>query len=379
MKAKHLSRISSLIISLILFTYGCEIKHLEPVIPDSSADMAKTASVQQTLSLTFFQLNVYFDDDLHPLSQWGLVNLEFVGTEELLYFNLVVNEVWRIRNMPVLSEAPDILQTISFSFDLGIEPGTEVTSLAYAYTLSTSMLDQQPDRIAQAKVIQEDYKIDTGFNGELIRFSEPPAVLEGGEAIENGTKHKDFPNQQAGNFECVPAAASNSLQWLNNTHNLNIPAADISIATLKSVVGWTEKGVPLNVDWPALKNQYLKNKGEVWKATITTEVIKAPQNPADAATMDKVLQKLKEGCDVEMEVPGHALAITGMQKIKNGLYSMDLTHDAIQGPNNKGTITEEVTYNTKTRKFTGGVSSHGKTPRRIIAECLKKHDQGGGN
>ncbi len=379
MKAKQFFRISFLHIGLLLWAIGCEMKYIEPLKPSSTKGVTTQSGVQQTPSLTFFQLDIDLDDEVHPLSSWGLVHLSFPGTDELLYFNLVVNDVWRIRNMPVLSEEPDSLQTISFTFDLGVSEGTAVTSLHYAYALSTDVLDNSPTNKTQATVSREDYLIDTGFDGELIGFSAPPAVQDGGKGSGKGGKHKKFTNQEAGNFECVPAALSNSLQWLNTTNKLNIPAADISIAALKPVVGWTPKGVPTSVDWPALKQQYLQNKSAAWKVTITTEEIKAPENPADNAVMNKALQQLKKGCDLELDVPGHEVAITGIQKLQKGIYSLDLTHDTIQGANKEGAITEKVTYDTETRKFTGGPAFEGKSPKRIVAECVqKKHNQGGG-
>src|SRR5262245_18572783 len=80
-------------------------------------------------NVSFFQLDVDFDGDKHKHSQWGSVDLDFVGSSALLYFNLTVQSgesgspVWRIQNLPVLSrEGSDVEQSATFNFNLANKP-----------------------------------------------------------------------------------------------------------------------------------------------------------------------------------------------------------------------------------------------------------------
>ena len=325
-------------------------------------------SVNGLTQLDFFQLDINFDAELHPLSQWGSVAIQFVGEEPVLYFNLAVNGNWRVRNMPVLSREGDgVLQSTNFNFDLGVAEGTLVTALDYAASLTTSPLEAMPAGSQNATVARRNYVIFTGLEGGLIPFSPPSPTLMGAPAVGDKKEHAGFPNQEAGKNECGPAGASNSLQWLKQKHGLAIPDAAITIAAMKAALGWNP-ATGVDKDWWIKKKHYKPLKGVVETSSIPK------------FSMKEVQEKLQADCDVEMMSPSrdkkgklssHIVAITGIQELANGDWSLDLTHDAAQGEAG-GTVTESVTFREKTNPrhtFDGAPWLKGFSPNQIIAEC----------
>ena len=74
-------------------------------------------------TLEFYQLDFDIEGVITLNSDWGVVDLSYIGSSEILYFNLTVNGSWQIQNIPVLSsEGVGYPQTQSFWFDLGNRP-----------------------------------------------------------------------------------------------------------------------------------------------------------------------------------------------------------------------------------------------------------------
>jgi hypothetical protein len=213
-----------------------------------------------------------------------------------------------------------------------------------------------------------NYSISSGFIGGEIPFSPPNAVLAGGAADGPKTTHEGFPNQEAGKNECAPAAASNSLQWLKKKYGLPLQDNAISIAAMKQIMNWTPTGV--KGTWWSLKRSFFKD--HIQTGTLPR------------FSMNLVQEKLMEGCDVELsspsrnkkgEIESHVVAVTGIQQLANGDYSLDLTHDADQAAGG-GTVTESVKFHAKTQPkntFEGAPWINRFGPEVIVFECpIKK-------
>ncbi|MFH4263675.1 hypothetical protein WAJ43_22790, partial [Acinetobacter baumannii] len=80
--------------------------------------------------------------------------------------------------------------------------------------------------------------ISTGIQGGAVFTGLPNGPLMGGAVSGGKCTLEKFPNQECGKFECVPAAVSNSLSWLNQSRALGIPAEKISIEKMKEVLGF---------------------------------------------------------------------------------------------------------------------------------------------
>ena len=76
------------------------------------------------LDLQFYQMDFNFDGTVYGNTDWGAVDLLFVGQEPIIYFNLAVNGEWQVQNIPVLSvQGVDVDKTMTYYFDLGNEVG----------------------------------------------------------------------------------------------------------------------------------------------------------------------------------------------------------------------------------------------------------------
>ncbi|MFN2386781.1 MAG: hypothetical protein ABR576_10940 [Thermoanaerobaculia bacterium] len=328
--------------------------------------LAGSGAPQPTSNLTFYQLDIDFDGDKRHKSQWGYAELDYVGSAETLYFNLAVEGFWRLRNIPVLSpDGPGEPYVASLGFDLGVQPGTKVKFISYAAALTGSVLSEMPQSLQVARVHGKHYRLYTGFGGDPIQFS-PPAPFQQG-AAQGGPKyeHKGFPNQQAGKDECVPAAVSNSLMWLNQKYNLQIPDAHLTIAHAKVATDWDKRRPGCDDNWPQKKKEHLEADG----TPITTETISRLE-------FQKVEEAVKNGCDVEIGIDNHTAAVTAIQKLAPGSdpsdpeYALTLTHDADQKSNAKETaVNEPVTYDDDGLRFHGPPWVENKPVEFIVVEC----------
>ena len=292
------------------------------------------------------------------------MDLRFVGSEQLLFFNLTVlsgqsgSPVWRIENVPVLSrEGPDMRQVTTFHFSLANTPGDRVPFLAYGYALTAQPLAEMPDLAVRAHVGRRNYAIDTGYGGLNIIFTPPPDRLAGGLPDGAPCSHEGFVNQEAGKDECVPAAISNSLNWMNELYGLGIPTDEITIEALKSATGWSADIPGCDDNWPGRKAQYLAERG----IGVTSEDV-------DRFRVDLIRDAICRGCDVEIGIGNHTVAVTGIQKLANGNFTLDLTHDSEQG-HPDGTITETAVYDNVFGRFHGDAWLENKAPELIVVEC----------
>jgi hypothetical protein len=342
------------------------------------AERQKPVPVVRLPRVTFNQLDVEFDGDRHQKSAWGAADLRFVGSSHVMYFNLSVvsgnssTPVWRVQNVPVLSrEGSGVAQTTTFHFNLGNTPGDRVTSLQYGFALTDTVLTEMPAVELHGHVNRTDYAIDTGYAGIPIVFQPPPDAFVGGAAgfaappqalvgaavAAGPCSHEGFPNIDVGKDECVPGAVSNSLNWMNELYGLGISVNDITLEAMKTATGWKAENKGCGLFWSDKKKAYL----EEHDIPVSTEEV-------DAFRIGRILDAVCAGCDVEIGIGEHCVAVTGAVKLENGNYSFDLTHDSDQ-KHPGGTITETATWNNALGQFQGGPDVQNKTIEFIVVEC----------
>ena len=96
-----------------------------------------------------------------------------------------------------------------------------------------------------------------------------------------------------------------------------------------------------------------------------------PTQPTSYAK--KIHDAIRRGCDVEIVANHHCVAVTGAQQLKNGKYSLDLTHDPAQRKKKGEGITETVTYNPNTNTVLDGSSFiAGQKILLVVIECPRK-------
>jgi hypothetical protein len=328
------------------------------------AALGGTAETQPAATLVFFQLDIDFDGDKHRKSQWGYVELEYAGSAGTLHFNLAVEGFWRIRNMPVLSpEGPLAAHVMSFAFDLGVSEGTKVKFVSYAAALTDTPLEEMPDSLQVAEVKLRHYRLYTGFGGDPIGFVPPAPVQQGGAQDGPKYEHKGFPNQEAKRDECVPAAVSNSLQWLNEKYHLGMAPEEMTIEHMKVATDWDKDRPGCDNNWPQKKKEHLAADG----LPVSTDTISALE-------FKKVEEAMKNGCDVEIGIDNHTAAVTAIQKLAPGGEAMDpdyslvLTHDSDQKADG-GLVNEPVTYDDDFLRFHGPAWVENKPIEFIVVEC----------
>lgn len=312
-------------------------------------------------------------------SGWGGVDLTYAGDVGILYFNLNINDTWQVQNIPVLShEGPGVMQTVTYTFSLGVPDGTEVLEVDYGFALTDVPLLVVPPIIGVSAVQDAERIIESGFKDADILPSFPPASpLEGGPAAEPVKHaHENFPNQESGLNECCPVAVSNSLKFLNDKHNMGLDADDIDIEDMKDATNWDPAGSWIDHDdtrpegqrnaWWEDKKEHMEDN----KIPVTTRKI---TNLADLAA------EIDAGQDVELQGDWHTAAIVGITDLGGGKFSIDVAHDTEQGKKG-GTKTETIVYNPTTKKFEGSPGFFdGSSFRYAVVECPKEEETGGTN
>jgi len=311
--------------------------------------------------LTFNQQNFDLGGVVTTDSDWGSVDLTFTGDPEILYFNLAVNGTWQVENIPVVSnQGVGVPQTMTYSFDLGVPPGTDVTNIQYDYSLTPTVQAAMPGGSLPASVTDRWIVIDSGIQLQPIPPVPAATPLGGGGTPVAHTHGTKFPNQDCGVNECVPAAVSNSLKFLNDKHNLGLTDAQTSIATMRGATGCGPNGAPVN--WYDYKDAYMQANGY----PVTTTVV----NVSDIG------DEIDKGQDVELTGDWHCAAVVGTTDLGGGKSSIDVAHDTKQGQAG-GTKTETVTYDSTTGKLSGSPGFFdGSGVTSVVSECPAEESPG---
>jgi hypothetical protein len=305
-------------------------------------------------------LDFNFDGEITVDSDWCVFDLAFEGSNKLQYLNFISDNIWSIRNLPVISiEGDDVDQIQRFWFPLNIESGTPVTEITYGFELTNEILTSPPMEILSDMVESDGYEIYN--SGDSDMFPEEPASgmpYEGGEVADPiQHRHSNFPNQEAGEHECAPTAVSNSLKYLNNRFELGLTDDQISIERMRTACGFRPGwGCDMNTWWLD-KDAYMRRNDY----NISTTRFFINKIGLIAGEIDK-------GQDVEMELFGHTVSVVGIVDHENGNYTITIAHDSNQTNPNGGCVVESGVFNTTTSRWTGALSSY-RGINYFVVEC----------
>lgn len=280
------------------------------------------------------------------------MDLTYVGDTHVQYLNLSVNGTWQVMNalLPAVW-APGIPQTLTFNFQIGTTNGAPVNSVQYDYSLTpfllatmplgsassnsmiatvTNRLVELPAGILPGTNCYRPAQMFVGVSNSVVTVSN----FTGG--VSNFTISTNFPNQHCGTNECVPAAESNSLLAMINSHtNLLITTNDVTIAAMKIACDWTPDGCYNG--WWYSKAQAFAGKLD----TSTTYVTAAAKAACD------------QGCAVVMQVSGHAVSVVAISPPgPDGNCTIVIVEDLAQGEGGGDLVTEEATLNPRTGVIT---------------------------
>jgi hypothetical protein len=312
-------------------------------------------------SIGLSQLDLIVDGNQIPNSCVGMVILDNIPGDGYKYFNLVVNQIWALQNIPIIAE----YKNQAVTFNLGVPDGEDVTYVWCAYSLDDKPRDSAPSEGTGTQVSAAYYVMFVGEKEEVFEYYHPPLEVVGTLVTSNSyyIPSDEIVNQPCGINECAPAAVSNSLNYLNNKHGLGMSASSISIATMKIATGWSTGGAPGLSDpypWWERKKDYMEDHDY----PITTEIY-------EAAVVDLLFLKdeLKRGQDIELRVPGHVLMVVGIAKQSDGKYNIHVAHDTNQGTPG-GEIVEILEYDPSLGYLTrGGVYYKDMSNCRFVVEC----------
>lgn len=329
--------------------------------------------------LGFYQSDFVLDGSSFADTNNGAVDLTYTGTSNVRYFNLAVDDDWVIQNVPVLSQdGIGVSHTKTYSFPMNVPSGTPVGSLLYDYRLTDDPVQEMPDGIIEAPVADREYVISGGGAGVDIPDLSPLVKLIG--HLISGPEHSNagFQSSDCNDSECTPAAVSDSMNFLNEEHDMDLEEGDIDIDDMKGATNWGEKdlggGETATGAWIDHDDDRAEGEQNAWWED-KDEYMQENNIPVTTTKVDdlgELGEELDEGQDVELQGDWHTAAVTGITDLGNGDYAIDVSHDTKQGTDG-GVQTDTIIYDSDTGKFTGSPGFfNGSSFRYAIVECPKK-------
>jgi len=349
-------------------------------LEQTTQNTSSTSNQGEIIDLSFYQLNFNLDGVETHNSDWGVAEVSFVGSDEILYLNLNAYETWAIQNVPVLSVMGDDVDQIQrFWFPLPVETGEDIEWILYGISLTENIIEAPPEPAEEGIVNDDGYIV---FNGardfEMNTEITGAAIVRGGIVQDEPEQHRNlnFPNQQAGPGECAPTAVSNSLQFLNKTHNMGLNASNLTIAKMKEACNWGPLPSPgcwifHNDSRPAgERNAWYEDKNE----SMADLDINVSTRRFNKTEIGNISDEIDDDQDIEMELGGHTVSVVGIAELENGNFSVTVAHDKNQSNNNAGTVVETGVWNA-TNGWSGALAPYGNNLNYFIVECPKEREE----
>lgn len=207
-----------------------------PISVSHAAEMAVVAGQ----GIEFKQVDFPFDDS--PLLDSAVGRMEanlYVLREQAGFpsgfLNLLVDGLWQVRNMPVPTEVDYPYPQLTSNFDLGINEGTDVTTLnatiVFSETLLTTAPSPNPSDFGVGSISVSQGGFGDSFGADSTGSAVSPPAMAGisfGDATNNRQAFQlDHPNIETAVNQCYPMAIANSLQFLEDTTKLNLPHSHV--------------------------------------------------------------------------------------------------------------------------------------------------------
>ena len=266
-------------------------------------------AVQGATGVEFSQMSFLLNGEAYNQTDWGDASLTYTPLQGATYFNLVINGVWQVQNLRLMSVEGHAEQTINFTYDLGITSGTPVSSTQYGYQITAATIETKPENSLTAAVNSSMVILDNGLDIEPLAntaIAPPPEPIVVVVDPEPEVVAPNFPNQECNKTECVPAAVSNSLLYLKSQGKIDVVSGLCDISTMKVATKWTAPGSfssgGCNMDWARTKDQYMRaNQYGVTTTKVDIEGLSA----SDLAEKMRWLEaQIKDGQAVELGLEG---------------------------------------------------------------------------
>ncbi len=323
--------------------------------------------------ISFYQLNFNLNGVETENSNWGVAELTFVGSNDILYLNLNAYEIWGIKNVPVISVmGSSDEQTQRFWFPLPTEIGEDIGFIYYGISLTEDILETPPSITDERPIEDDEYIVfDAALDFDMITEITGAVPVEGSAAIEpEQHRNLNFPNQQAGPGECAPTAVSNSLQFLNDAHNMGLNTSNLTIEKMKEACNFNTTASPgcwiFHDDsrdegqrnaWYEDKNNYMQENN-----------INVSTRRFNKSDIGRIADEMDEDQDIEMEIGGHTVSVVGITEQEDGNFSVTIAHDKNQHNDSEGTVVETGIWNS-TNGWSGALAPYGTNLNYFIVEC----------
>ncbi|MEK6684954.1 MAG: hypothetical protein AABY99_01045 [Pseudomonadota bacterium] len=196
-------------------------------IPNSFADM----NLNSGHGIRIYQIN-YLSESPQTNSNTGLLDIDLIALRsatnmEQGYINMLVGDSWKVRNLKIKKESEYPYSHITTPFNLGVEMGTDVSELNASISISAIPLKEFSSiSLASYTVESIDYMIGGVPDHPVVAPPSPPTledILFGNPTNTDAITQFDHPNIEAAVNQCMPASIANSLQYLEDTTDLEIP------------------------------------------------------------------------------------------------------------------------------------------------------------
>lgn len=280
------------------------------------------ASAGHAQSLSFSQVDFFQNGSLAvPDSEWGQFDITYSQGTTLQWANVVANpgtadERWIVQNHPLLSTSftgTSEFTSTSF-FDLAVPRGNDVSTLTVGYLITSTPATSAPsafDATALFTVGESQDVINSGVPSGVTTLGSPSnGNLNWNVPFADLTSnwHMGMPNvTQERNF-CGPGAATNSLHWLNNEHDLGLTQTPAQTQTeLAANMGNNNTG---NWDDTEVqgKQEFISDHDLPLEVHYAGGVMLPNRTPV---SWDWIEREMKRGQDVEFMTNSHWVVIEG--------------------------------------------------------------------
>jgi hypothetical protein len=200
---------------------------------------AQEHPVTATDGIVFLQLD--FPENVPPVpnSAVGMfrVNLLSLRVNSGIasgYLNVVIADDWAVRNMIVPLEQDFPYSHLSTTLDLGVAEGADLSTLEALVLFSSEVAETVPVGTASTYPVGAESMVQDGLGGENGQRGAGPAsppdlstVLFADPTNNRSLFQLDHPNLEAAQNQCYPMAVANSLQFLANTTDLELPHSHV--------------------------------------------------------------------------------------------------------------------------------------------------------
>lgn len=208
----------------------------------STNAMAVDVPITVESGVTISQLD-FPHDDLPVLdSSIGLLNVDVMQLRGVTsinsgFVNMVRGGDWVVRNLPVLPDSQYPYPNLSVKFDLDVDAGTDLESLNAYLIYSDQVHEQAPSGsettfdVGSETVSQGGLSTELPTNGSNASPKVTPSLdpISFGDVTNNRQIFQlDHPNIETALNQCAPMSVANSLQFLANTTNLELPHSHVA-------------------------------------------------------------------------------------------------------------------------------------------------------